>query len=196
MHRDIVIFSGTLALPLIATTTLLFGYLEPNYSHTHHAVSELGAYSAKHTLAMNFFGLFMPGLLIVGAFLKATLCTEHPNTLKAALYLMIIFGLMFAGLAAPMDMEPIPTLGVTFHYILANVSVVPFLLACLLVASSHLKTFNSSFVSCVLILLPLVFITARASAVLDLPEGLIQRGLLLCIFSWVAIMCFTLSHRI
>lgn len=183
MHRDIGILSGTLALPLIATAILLFGYLESNYSHTQQAVSELGTYSAKHPLAMNIFGLFIPGLLIAGAFLKAALSIEHPNILKAALYLMVVFGLMFAGLAAPMDMEPIPTLGVTLHYILANASVVPFLLASLLVASNHLKTFNNSFASRVLILLPLVFITTRASAVLELPVGLIQRGLLLCIFS-------------
>lgn len=194
MKIDMSLLSGVAALPILALTITLFGYLEPSYSHLDQSVSTLGAYTAEHTFLMNLFGLLLPGLLVSWSFFKVVTSPIGSVIPKPAIYLMIGFGLIFSTLAAPMDMKPIRFIGVTIHYICSYASVVCFLAAAIIVALNHRRITNSSLLSAFLIVLPVVFIGIRVSSTLGIPSGLAQRGLLLCIFSWITVVCFTL-HR-
>jgi len=108
---------------------------------------------------------------------------------------MILFGMTFSALAAPMDMQPIPFIGVTTHYICSLASVVFFLAAAIIIAFSHGQITSNLLLSSFLILLPIVFMGIRIASVMGFPPGLAQRGLLLCIFTWVAVMCLILYRE-
>ena len=56
--------AGIIATPWWIISLLLFGALEPNYSHLYKAVSELGAFGASNALAMNIVCFFLTGTLV------------------------------------------------------------------------------------------------------------------------------------
>lgn len=64
---QIYLYFGVMDFPLLALSIILFGAFEPGYSHVHMSVSQLDALSASNTLAMNLFGLFIPGICVAVA---------------------------------------------------------------------------------------------------------------------------------
>jgi hypothetical membrane protein len=79
--------------------TALFGFAAayPGYSHSHKAISELGAFGAPHALAWNLIGFVTPGLLLAacGAGLARTIDVSGRKTL--VYWLLVISGLGFVG---------------------------------------------------------------------------------------------------
>ena len=57
--------AGFLGAPVFVASLLLFGALTPGFSQLHDAVSELGALGTPWGLWFDFFGLLIPGLLVV-----------------------------------------------------------------------------------------------------------------------------------
>lgn len=179
------------ALALHLFSIGLFGALEPGYSHTHQSVSTLGAYSASHTAAFNILGLFLPGMLIAISFFKqgkllTTNCTSN-HAHKTVCNCMILFGIMFAGLAIPMDAKPLPLAGVTVHYILAYTSIIPFLAAALMTAVITKSPPAHKAYSVIFMITPALIVVIKSSATIGVPSGVVQRGLLACILCWAAL---------
>jgi hypothetical membrane protein len=56
--------SGIVATPWWILTILLFGELQPSYSHLYDAASELGAFGASNPLAMNILCFFLTGAFV------------------------------------------------------------------------------------------------------------------------------------
>ena len=79
--------------------TALFGFAAayPGYSHSHKAISELGAFGAPHALAWNLIGFITPGLLlaICGAGLGRAIDVSGRAT--AVYWLLVMSGVGFAG---------------------------------------------------------------------------------------------------
>lgn len=184
---------GIFAAPLLFFSVVFFGILEPGYSHLENSVSSLGAISAQNTLIFNIFGLFLPGIFIAISFSAQYKALGH-NQIDKAIYLsMIVFGLMFSGLALPMDLPPVAFAGVTMHYVLAYSTVIPFLFSALLYAHRQRKQLAKKPWA---LILPLGFILIDIAGKWDVPSGLLQRGLLACIFLWVALLCQHNIHMI
>src|SRR5690554_2354440 len=62
--RKNLLMPGILVTPWWVFTVLLFGELQPGYSHLYHAASELGAFGASHPLAMNMLCFFLTGACV------------------------------------------------------------------------------------------------------------------------------------
>jgi hypothetical membrane protein len=192
---------GMLQILVVAATFLhlasviIFGWLEPQYSHTYQAVSELGALRAKYTLPMNLFGLFLPGILLAIAFYKFAQLTWLNVLNRCAMYLMSIFGLMFAALAAPMDLTSLPIVGVTLHFLMAYGSVLPFMAAASIVAFQWKNISENIAAGLGFVSLPVVFILFHALGSFGLASGFVQRGLLLTIFLWSCAVVFAFTSK-
>lgn len=224
---------GLFAFPLHALSVILFAALEPSYSHLNKSVSTLGAYSASHTWLMNVAGLFMPGIIIAISFFAATQNknifpmpshARYPKLfqstylrsrlLRLALWSGVLFGLCFAGLAMPMDADPMPKLGITLHSFLADATTVPFLFTSTItaflagviteqyqpIANKHHYIFSPKFIDATFIkwalrLTPLAFVGIQLSHTLHVPPGLLQRGLLGCIFIWQLLITLVFISR-
>lgn len=63
MRKNVFVL-GILVTPWWLFTVLLFGELQPGYSHLYHAASELGAFGASNPLAMNVLCFFLTGALV------------------------------------------------------------------------------------------------------------------------------------
>jgi hypothetical membrane protein len=75
----------------------VFAALRPSYSHSVNAVSELGVIGSPNASLWNVIGFMTPGVLltIAGAAIAASITSKGPRT--AALWLLLISGLAFAG---------------------------------------------------------------------------------------------------
>ncbi|MDA1095013.1 MAG: hypothetical protein O3A25_17345 [Acidobacteria bacterium] len=56
--------AGIAAFAMFWTALFGFAAAHPDYSHSHKAISELGAFGAPHALAWNLIGFITPGLLL------------------------------------------------------------------------------------------------------------------------------------
>lgn len=120
--------------------TALFGFaaVYPGYTHSHKAISELGAFGAPHAWAWNLIGFIAPGVLlaICGAGLATAIEVSGRRT--AVYWLLIMSGLGFAGTGiiptemrqgSPFMQSPF-TLG---HVVMTLLSGIPWTIAALLV---------------------------------------------------------------
>ncbi len=184
--EKLTIWLGVVAGLFLTGSVILFGWFEDGYSHLDNSVSALGALSANNTILFNIFGLIVPGTLLSFSFITQYKLVAKDLKQKFIYASMVIFGVMFAGLASPMDRGVMPYFGVTIHYILAYASVVPFLSASILTA---LTSKGVGLNGASLIVLPILFALTHLSHHIGVPSGLVQRGLLGCIFLWVALVC-------
>lgn len=178
---------GILAGPILLLSVVTFGFLEDGYSHMNNSVSSLGALAAQNTLLFNLVGLLTPGLLVAVSFYVQYSILGRQLIDRIIYFSVVVFGVMFAGLALPMDLDPIPRLGVTAHYILAYTSVAPFLLSASLMVYKQRKKLSKAPLIWVF---PAVFIIIEISGAFGVGGGLVQRGLLVCIFLWISVVCF------
>ena len=95
---------GLLGAPVFVASLLLFGALTPGFSQLHKAVSELGALGTPWGLWFDFFGLLIPGLLVVATAreLRRRLRSRGIRTRSATL--LLVFAWMFALTAVPADL--------------------------------------------------------------------------------------------
>ncbi|MDO3384930.1 DUF998 domain-containing protein [Gilvimarinus sp. SDUM040013] len=174
-----------------AFSVIFFGHLEPGYSHVNMAVSKLGAFSAENTVLMNLFGLFLPGILI-STFRLLSLSSASAKQVTAGLLCLILFGIMFAGLALPMDMKPIWGTEYTGHYILAFATPAPYVVSVVCFWAAIPKLRANKPIKVLVVALPLIFIL---SSKFGLPSGMYQRVLLACIFLWLPAVAFLIEKR-
>lgn len=182
--------------------TALFGFAAayPGYSHSHKAISELGALGAPHALAWNLIGFIAPGLLlaICGAGLGRAI--EVSGRATAVYWLLIVSGVGFAGTGViPAEMrQGSPFMQSPFtigHVVMTLLSGIPWTIAAFLVVGrikqnpvwQHLTRVSLILaVACVAGVA--VNILAPALPVLAHRPGLAQRISFGIYFAWFLIM--------
>lgn len=188
--ENLFLRAGILATPWWAVTLLLFGTLEPNYSHLYKAVSELGAFGASNSLAMNFFCFFLTGVLVIltGFGFKSVL---EKNTLSASsAWWLIALGVMLAGAAVPADFKLyFESPWTLVHSFFVMLGVIPFIVVSWK-AHYTLKKLNisSAFISYwPLLIVPTFFLHGVLNQ-----GGLVQRLTILIVLIWVSYLSWIL----
>lgn len=97
--------AGLLGGPLFVASLLIFGSLEPGFSHFHQAVSELGAWGVRWSLCFDFFGLFLPGLLAFGVAWELRRMLRQAGARARSATGLMIWATMIALTAVPADFE-------------------------------------------------------------------------------------------
>lgn len=98
-----LLWAGLMGAPLFILSLIVFGNLNPSYSHAHSAVSRLGAFGAPLFWLFDLVGLFLPGLFIAGVAveLRTAEAARQSGTRSSAG--LLVFGMMQAFTAIPAD---------------------------------------------------------------------------------------------
>ncbi len=138
MTERVAAVAGIAAVVMFWTALFGFAAAYPGYSHSHKAISELGAFGAPHALAWNLIGFITPGLLlaICGAGLGRAI--EVSGRATTVYWLLVVSGVGFAGTGViPAEMrEGSPFMQSPFtvgHVVMTIVSGVPWTIAAFLV---------------------------------------------------------------
>jgi len=184
---------GILAAPWWALTLLLFGALEPGYSHLYHAASELGAFGAGNPLAMNVVCFFMTGALVALSGLGFMRYLRSRGESRAAGWWVLVLGIMLAGAAVPADMELyFQSPWTVVHAFFVVLGVLPFLVAAwkthgVLRRLGEPSRFLSRFPW---LILPAFLLHGFLSQ-----GGLVQRLTILIVLVWVSALSWHLLKR-
>ncbi len=134
MERKIV-FLGPLAFLSFVVSFLVFGAIQPGYSHALNMISELGMQGAPNALAWNLVGFGLTGVLAL-AFawgLRAALLPARSAT--AVAILVAIAGAGWAALGLfPASHAFQPSSATTLHFIAVAVNYLAFLASCVVFA--------------------------------------------------------------
>src|SRR5262245_51167807 len=128
--------SGFLAAGIFWGALLLFAGLDPSYSHSMRAVSELGAVGAPHQWGWNIVGFLLPGLLVFlfGLGVGQALAPRG----RGAALLLSISGLAFAATGLfPANLQATSSFSTRAHVIGSIVSLLawfPAAVVCAVVA--------------------------------------------------------------
>lgn len=184
---------GMAAAPWWAVTILIFGALEPDYSNSYKAVSELGALGAANALAMNILCPLMTGAFIVlGGFgFRSFLVSNNKSTSSA--WWIIIFGVMFSGTAVPADMDLYFASTLTIiHAFFVLLGVLPFFVAAWMVPRILAKlNLKSKFIT----YFPWMIVPAfLMHGILD-QGGLVQRATIFITLFWVSYTFWFVSNE-
>lgn len=191
--KNICFRLGMLATPWWITTLLIFGALEPNYSHLYNAVSELGAFGAENTLGMNVFCLFLTGALVTCAGIAFRMFLAERNVTTSSGWWVIFLGVMLSGAAVPADMSLyFESPWTVVHAFFVFFGVLPFGIAAwqthrILSKLSLSSTFISYFP---LLLIPVVLLHGILSQ-----GGLVQRLTILIVLVWVSYLSWYVSRQ-
>ncbi len=79
------------------TALFIFAAAYPGYSHSHKAISELGALGAPHALLWNLFGFIVPGVLLSMCGAGLAKAIEVSDRRTAVYWLLVMSGVGFAG---------------------------------------------------------------------------------------------------
>ncbi len=123
-----LLWLGALAAPILFGQIILFASLQPDYSYIMNSVSQLGATTSKHYVFMNLFGFIGTGVLITLGSIGAYLATKKLNINHLFSLAIGAFGLMFMGVAFPMDSH------FNIHLFFANKMLIPLYISMLLLA--------------------------------------------------------------
>jgi len=196
--------AGIAAVALFWTALFVFAASYPGYTHSHKAISELGAFGAPHALAWNLIGFIAPGVLlaICGAGLATAIEVSEGNT--AVYWLLITSGVGFAGTGliptemhegSPLMQSPF-TLG---HVLMTLLSGGPWVIAAFLLIGQVTRNPAWARSRRIVMLLALacvaglaVNILAPAVPVLAHRPGLAQRISFGIYFAWFLIMAVQL----
>lgn len=199
--------AGVAAVVVFWTALFVFAAAYPGYSHSHKAISELGALGAPHALLWNLFGFIVPGVLlsICGAGLATAI--EGSGRKTAVYWLLVTSGLGFAGTGlipaemrngSPFIRSPF-TLG---HVSMTILSGIPWVIAAFLVIGRAKRNpawhrsrglIITLAAACVAGLI--VNVLARAIPVLANRPGLAQRISFAVYFAWFLVMAVQLLMR-
>jgi hypothetical membrane protein len=188
--RKYLFMLGILVAPWWAFTLLLFGELQPGYSHLYNAASELGAFGASNPLAMNILSFFLTGVLVALAGIGFVGYLQSRQESRSAGWWVFLLGVMLAGAAVPADMELyFQSPWTVAHAFFVLLGVVPFLIAAWL-THSVLKRLgeHSKFLS----YFPWLIVPAfTLHGFLD-QGGLVQRLTILIVLTWVSALSWHL----
>ena len=130
--------AGIAAGVIFWTALFVFAAAYPGYSHSHKAISELGAFGAPHALAWNLIGFVTPGLLLAACGAGLARAIEVSGRTTLVYWLLVISGLGFAGTGlipaemrdgSPFMQSPF-TIG---HVVMTLLSGIPWTIAAFLV---------------------------------------------------------------
>lgn len=96
-------YAGFAAFIIFWTALFAVASLDPDYSQTTNAVSELGVFGAPNALLWNLVGFIVPGILLAFVGNRIAISLEHRRTLLW--WLLGASGLFFAASAIPAEME-------------------------------------------------------------------------------------------
>ena len=100
-----LLWAGLLGAPLFILSLIVFGRLTPGYSHSHSAVSRLGAFGAPLFWLFDLIGLFLPGLFIAGVAVELRRAEAARDSLTWSSTGLLVFGLTQALTAVPADFQ-------------------------------------------------------------------------------------------
>lgn len=132
--------SGITAVVMFWTALFSFAAAYPGYSHSHKAISELGAFGAPHALAWNLIGFITPGLLLAVCGAGIARAIEVSGRKTAVYWLLVMSGVGFAGTGvipaemrhgSPFMQSPF-TVG---HVVMTLLSSIPWTIAAFLVVA-------------------------------------------------------------
>jgi hypothetical membrane protein len=177
---------GIGACTLFFCALAAFGALDPAYSHTTKAVSELGSAGAANQLLWNLVGFLAVGSLL--SFFGWRFGRSVGD--RPAKWLLTLFGLSFAATAIPADMNDLGSTSSTAH-IAASIAVFVFwALALLRLIWIPRRLPRLKMASGVALALAVGSIILRASELL-LP-GSAQRVSFVVVFGWVVVVAMLL----
>jgi len=185
---------GILVTPWWVFTVLLFGELQPGYSHLYHAASELGAFGASNPLAMNVLCFFLTGAFVAVMGVGFISYLQSHGESRAAGWWVFILGVMLAGAAVPADMELyFESPWTVVHAFFVLLGVLPFLIAAWL-THSVLKRLGepSKFLS----YFPWSILPAFMLHGFLSQGGLVQRLTILIVLVWVSALSWHLLKRV
>ena len=180
---------GLLTAVAFAGALLLFGALDPAYSHATRAVSELGAVGAPHQWAWNVIG-FMgvgAGLTLFGLGLGRAIGDRITGGLLA------LFGLAFAATAIPANMSDLTSAGSVAHIVASQAVLLFWALALGRLTFVRQAGGALRWIAAVALALAIGAIIVRAMELL--PPGYSQRLSFAVVFGWVAATSLVLIRR-
>ena len=173
---------------------LLFGALEPGYSHLYNAASELGAFGASNPLAMNLVCFFLTGAFVAASGLGFVGHLRARGESRAAGWWVVVLGVMLAGAAVPADMELyFQSPWTVVHAFFVLLGVVPFLIAAWL-TGSVLRRLGKR--SRFLNYFPWLIILAFMLHGFLSQGGLVQRLTILIVLTWVSALSWHLLKEV
>jgi hypothetical membrane protein len=130
--------AGIVAVVMFWTALFSFAAAYPGYSHSHKAISELGAFGAPHALAWNLTGFVTPGLLLATCGAGIARALEVSGRKTAVYWLLVMSGVGFAGTGViPAEMrDGSPFMQSPFtigHVVMTLLSSIPWTIAAFLV---------------------------------------------------------------
>lgn len=181
---------GLLSAALFWIALVIFGTLQPGYSHAHHAVSELGAVGAAHQWAWNWLGFILPGALLAG-FATKIAGTFAPSG-SAAAVLMFLCGAMFAATGVfSADLHDHGSFSTRLHILASMLSLLAWLPASLFLAVDAHRAGDRGLTWISLCAALLVVTSATLGRLLG-PSGVSQRLTFAAFFLWVVVVCLRL----
>lgn len=191
--RKLAVWLGLLVTPWWLFTVLLFGELQPGYSHLYQAASELGAFGASHPLAMNLLCFFLTGACVALTGWAFADYLRSRQESRAAGWWLVALGVMLAGAAVPADMELyFQSPWTRVHAFFVLLGVVPFLVASWL-TDRVLKRLGAA--SGFLTWFPWLIVPAFLLHGFLSQGGLVQRLTILIVLLWVSALSWHLIKR-
>lgn len=189
---------GILATAIFWIALFVFAAIYPGYTHSHKAISELGAFAAPNALAWNLIGFITPGMLL--AISGANIALKVDGRRTSLFWLLVISGLGFAGTgiipAEMADGSPLMESPWTAgHILMTYVSGLPWLVASVLLVSHvrrneqwrHLGRICQILSVCAIASLFLNIVAGSLPFLADKP-GLVQRIAFACYFGWFLVV--------
>jgi hypothetical membrane protein len=185
---------GILAAPWWILSMLVFGALQPGYSHLYNAASELGAFGARNPLAMNFLCFFLTGVFVALSGLGFVDYLKLRGESKAAGWWVFMLGVMLAGAAVPADMELyFQSPWTVLHAFFVLLAVIPFLIA---VWKTHSVLRRLGEQSWFLNYFPWLIVPTFALHGFLNQGGLVQRLTILVVLIWVGVLSWHLLRLV
>lgn len=195
---------------VVATVTFwgalfAFAAIHPGYTHSHKAISELGAFGAPNALAWNLVGFIIPGNLLAVCGSRIAIRVDGRRT--SLYWLLILSGLGFSGAgvfpAVMQDGSPSMDSAWTMgHVIMSFVSGLPWIIASAILVlhvkrSPHWRHLTTTclVLSILAIASLLTNIAGRGLPYLSENPGLVQRIAFAFYFAWFLIAGFLFTDR-
>ena len=199
--------AGVAAVVVFWAALFSFASAYPGYSHSHKAISELGALGAPHALWWNLLGFIVPGVLLSICGAGVATAIERPSGKTAVYWLLVLSGVGFAGAGViPAEMrDGSPSMGSPFtigHVLMTFLSGIPWVIAAFLIIGRATQNpswhrsrglFSALAVACVAGFS--LNIVARAIPALASRPGLAQRISFAVYFAWFLVVAVQLLMR-
>ncbi len=184
---------GLIGCFLFIITTIIGGYLFPNYSHISHLISESYAVDAPYNFQIRFFG-YIPSAIFTGIFVLYFNSKTPKSSLKTLACILILISYSFATLICAIfncdaGCNPNfvnPSLSQVIHNLSGSITYLIMPFAILLIGLEFKKFGDSNFYkTCIfLFLISLFFIIILFNNFDSVYKGLIQRVIEITFILW------------